>query len=336
MLSIVLSILLAGCGAEGPEGRFERYTGRLEGALDSERPPAATAERFTPPTPPRPGQLQLDLQGSKLDALDFLALSGCEVQVTIGKRNSSLGRMASPSQRLLLELEYLQLAPACVDRLQARGRETLAALLNEAWQQKRGQLPSLIFNATLAGVEYRDFWNAPARLGDYPAQTSSAVISALESINASARRWLAGDYRFDNLAFELLLSEIATGDGGALLKALALQAQALDVSDRLLVARRDHHLARGFVRNPGEKDILRNVVTRFFIGELQPWMVTVDRRRQSLLPAIRELEALLDAVLPGPYREWREARDAALADYAGAPRRHVASIKLLRAVLEQP
>jgi hypothetical protein len=74
------------------------------------------------------------LPPGKLGALDFLAISGCEVQVTIGKRNSSLGRMAKESQRLLLELEYLALAPECIDYQRRQGRSGVADTLEQAWQ----------------------------------------------------------------------------------------------------------------------------------------------------------------------------------------------------------
>lgn len=328
-------MLLAGCTDDSPDARFERYLGRLEHALDGRGDYTPAPDRFSLPTLPRTGQLRLELAGSKLDALDFLALSGCAVQVTIGKRNSSLGRMASASQRLLLELEYLQLAPACVQRLREKGRRELAELLDEAWRQKREQVPALIFNATLGGTEYRDFWQPPARLGDYPAATSSGVLSALEAVNGSVRQWLDGNYRFDNLAFELLLSEVAKGDGGALLKAEALQAGWLATTDAVLAARLQHHRDQGFIRNPNEKDVLKNVVLRFFIGDLQPWLAAVDRRRQSLLPAVRELENLLADALPPAYRTWQAQRDRALTDWSGAPRRHVHNIQALRDVLEE-
>ena len=49
-----------------------------------------------------------------LSLIDFLSLSGCELQANIAKRNTSMGRTASASQRLILDLEFLRLAPACV------------------------------------------------------------------------------------------------------------------------------------------------------------------------------------------------------------------------------
>jgi hypothetical protein len=216
--------LLVGC--EGPEAQYKRYLSRLGHILPEDTP---VTQQPALPEPPDTDQLHLNIPPSSLDTLDFLALSGCAVQATIGKRNSSLGRMASDSQRLLLALEYLQLAPRCITYQRERGATPLADTLQRAWQLQRQQLPALIFNATLGGTEYRALWHTPVSASAYtseeiyPATCSSQVIFALQAINDHARRWLSGDYRADNRAFEILLGEVAASDGGALLQALPSQ-----------------------------------------------------------------------------------------------------------------
>lgn len=174
-----------------------------------------------------PDKIQVELADKSLDSLDFMALSGCAVQITLGKHNSNLGRQASPSQRLLLELEYLLLAPDCIDYQRKQGKEELAATLDTAWQLKRAQLPTRIYNATLAGPEYRQFWRSKREAGSYPEVDSGQVLQSLMDINALARRWLGGDYRADNRAFEILLSEVAGGDGDKLITALDRRYYAL-------------------------------------------------------------------------------------------------------------
>lgn len=320
--TLLLAAVLGACSRGGPGDELERYVNRLEGALDSAAPAARDAD---PLLPPRVGALQLTVPGDSIDALDFLALRGCALQVTVGKRNSSLGRLAAPSQRLLLELEFLRLAPACSEQLRAEGRDELAATLDRAAAAKRERLPARIFNATLGSEEFRAFWRAPAALGSYPAQTSSEPVSALAAIDALAARWLAGDYSADNESFELLLSSVARGDGGALLAALTLQRKALARADGVLARRAaEGPLCPGGLV-PGEVDVLRTVVRKFFVGGVQPWSAAVDRRRQQLLPPLKALEDRLGAVLPPAYVQWRERRDEALAA-AEAPRQHVEAI----------
>ncbi|MEM8564621.1 MAG: DUF3080 family protein, partial [Pseudomonadota bacterium] len=240
-----------------------------------------------------------------------------------GKRNSSLGRLASASQRLLLELEYLQLAPACIDYLRSEGKLQLASTLQEAWQEKRAQLPSLIYNATLASPEFRRFWKTPTGVGDYPANTGSNVLNSMAALNDNVRRWLSDDFTGDNLTLELLLSDILKGDGGALRLALAKQALALEVADGLLSARMDRGPLCAPPLRPAAADIFDTVVEKFFIAGTQPRAAALNRRYHDLYPNIAELEGLLEDTLPASYLSWQQQRDAELTRWIAAPRAHV-------------
>ncbi|TGD71841.1 DUF3080 family protein [Mangrovimicrobium sediminis] len=323
-----LGLLLTACSS-GPDQPLHTYLQRLSRTLDLPAP-AAPEPRLIPRLP-RSGQMRLEVTGDRLGGLDFLDLHGCELQVTVGKRNSSLGRLARDSQLLLLELEYLRLAPACIDQLRAEGEVALAETLATAWEHKRTQLPARIFNATLAGEEYRTLWRPQPATTAYPDNTAGAVIDALAAVDALAARWLAGDYRADNRGFELLLSEIARGDGGQLWSALASQADWLALADAQLAER----AAQGPLCAPRYRhaaaDILPNVVRRFFIDAVQPRAAALGRRYHQLLPPQQALEARLAQVLPDNYQRWRSLREQQLPQLAAAPRRHVDALQALLA-----
>jgi hypothetical protein len=326
---LLCALGLGGCGGSASERAFADYLARLARSLDT---PADA------PLPPRPvdlpgrAALRLELASGELGTLDFLALTGCRVQITIGKRNSSLGRMASASQRLLLALEYLRLAPECIDHLEREERAALAATLRDAWQLHRAQLPALIFNATLGAPEFRQFWRSSGDLGDYPAATSSAVVTALEAISSDTARWLAGDFSADDGGFELQLDAVRRGDGGALMRALALQQAWLQAADELLARHRAERgpLCQGAIR-PAAATVVPTVVRKFFIGGIQPWSAAVNRRQLSLLDPLRALERQLASAAPPAYEQWRLQRERQLADWASAPRQHV---RALQAFLE--
>ena len=208
LLVTLAALALPGCDGDWP--------GLAPGELPRGISPApAGTEAALPP----PSALRLELAGDHLDRLDFLALSGCALQANLGRRSGRLGARARDSQRLLLDLEYLRLAPACIDFQRARGSRALATALEQAGALKRRQLPAAIYNATLGSDEYREFWERPARA---PADESSGAASAgLQAISNQARRWLAGDWRTDNREFEILLGEVGAGAGAALLRAPA-------------------------------------------------------------------------------------------------------------------
>ncbi len=320
-------VLLGGCQAESPEARFHNYLDRLATALSI----AATTPEFTPtPRPPRSGKLRLEIPSDSLDTLDFLALSGCAVQVTIGKRNSSLGRMAKSSQRLLLELEYLRLAPDCISHLRDSSKDTLADLLEQSWRHKQEQLPALIFNATLAADEYRSLWLASPVVADFPKVGSSVAVAALKAVNEQVSRWLSGDYRADNRGFELLLGEVAGGEAGILLKSLSRQGAWLGSADRMLRQR----MASGPLCAPGIRfeaaDILPGVIRKYFIGEIQPQAARMNQRYYDLVPPIADLEAQLASTLPPNYRSWLASRNERFAEVNNAPRLHVEELKAIQ------
>ena len=322
----VFSALLGACSEHGAQARLGNYLQRLSRALDADfKPPTPVPV----PAPPRTPNLQLALEGSRVDGLDFLRLRGCALQTTVARRNSSLGRLAPPSQRLLLELAFLREAPACIDRLRDGGDEALATLLVEAEAQKHRQLPALIFNATLGNREFRDFWRGDDALDNYPEETSSLVVTALERIDTDTRRWLGGDYRADESRFELALSDISRGDGGELLRALQLQSAWLAAANRAL----DQRLSRGELCRegllPGAAPILRSVVKQYFIAGIQPWSTGLNQRYHELLTPLQSLEQQLEAVLPDSYRQWRTRLAAILARGRAAPRQHVRGLQTL-------
>ena len=200
---------LAGCQPTGPDSSFEIYLHKLGTALSTASPAHKTTD--LPPLP-RADDLKLEVSSDVDGGIDFLDLSGCAVQSTFIKQNSSLGRQAKPSQRLLLELEYLRLAPPCINRLRNKKNTALAETLEQAWRSGRQQLPALILNATLGSDEYRAFWLTAPAPGGYPRVDPEVAAAALQSINHHVVRLLNGDYQAHNRNFELLLSEVAGGE----------------------------------------------------------------------------------------------------------------------------
>lgn len=317
--------LLAGCAEKSPDTPFEVYLDRLGRTLDVKVESPATHRAI--PRSPRPGKLRLEIPTDKLGTLDFMDLRGCELQVTIGKTNSSLGRLARDSQKLLLALEYLQLAPTCIATLQANGDLELANKLRQAQAQKMAVLPALVFNATLASEEFQALWRPTPVTSDYPANTSSAVISALSSISESANRWLSGNHEADNLEFELLLSEVSRGDAGQLWRALAHQGQWLDAANTMLAQRlQQGPLCQPNLRPPAA-DILPNVVRKYFVDAIQPRAAVLGRRYHQVLPPVLALEKQLHTSLPSHYLSWSEGRNSALDALTDKPKQHVRQLQ---------
>ncbi|MEL0163074.1 MAG: DUF3080 family protein, partial [Halieaceae bacterium] len=87
-------LLLSSC-EQAPSGvnALETYIARLSGATEVAAEPLTSTHRWEPP---KASQSAIPA-AEQIDLIDFLSLSGCERQVNLGRRNSQLGRSASPS-----------------------------------------------------------------------------------------------------------------------------------------------------------------------------------------------------------------------------------------------
>ena len=331
---ILLSLLLlTSCGqSDSGLAHLNEYLSRLSTVtgmpLESQAPPRLT---LTPPLPKKAAPASTQ----QIDLIDFLSLTGCSLQVNLGRRNTQLGRTASPSQRLLLDLEFLDLAPACIDLLESRGDTALAATIKIASDDRKQALPSAVFDAVLLGAEWRAFWHSDPILGDYPRQTSSLVEHTVTSLSAMTARWLGGDWSADNRAFELLLSEVRTGDGGELLLATSQLVWALERANALLTTAQSQHPFCPFGQPTERSRALNQVVKQFFVAKVQPWVVGLRRRAELIHGPTQRLETVLAGSVTQSYQDWVVARDALLLELTHMTRQHVQAVQATLASCQQ-
>jgi hypothetical protein len=326
--AMFLFLAVAGCSPYSPETLLLDYQNRLARTLDTKG--SATSLPQSSWTKPRPEQLQIALADLSVDGLDFLSLSGCALQITVGKRNSSLGKLAPPSQRLLLELEFLRLAPDCIAQLQVEsGNEALISALEEATALKRRQLPARIFNALLAGPEWHAFWQVQSISEDYPSgNTSSDLLTTIEALNVSVQRWLNGNYEADGMLFEARLNQLRAGDGGTLIT-------AAELTQRYFLDWRNLMHSSPYWQEPCDRfytdkqTILRTVASRYFAGGVQAWLAPIASRSNSIELAVGELETTLKDVMPEDYKVWLKQRDVLLGGFKTHPRQHVEDLQRL-------
>lgn len=319
-------LLLTGCGDTGSAPQnLQEYLNRLSTITGMPLPagPSPQNESLALPhdpilNPPAPSQINL---------IEFLSLSGCELQVNLGRRNTQLGRTASPSQRLLLDLEFLDLAPGCITLLQERGDTELANTLEQASKKRMDLLPMSLYQSILQGPEWQLFWERPTALGDYPASTSSIIAESLSRLIDLSVAWLAGDWSASNREFELLLSDLRAGDGGPLLLAHYRASSALRRATEMLKGMQSTAPLCPYGQPTDRSRALEQVVARFLVGGVQPWLVTLRQRKELLLPPIKKLEQSLASELTDDYRHWMATRDTVLDGLNAVTRSHIAQIQ---------
>ena len=322
---LLLVILLSGCEPSGPAGDLEEYLGDLERVLEqgAHRPVDYPVLRM-----PAVRDLLSPVDEDSIDVLDFLRLRSCKLHQLVAERNSVLGKLAEPSQRLIYELKFLDAAEDCLATL-VKDQPELAMALREVVTRKQAQLPTVIFAATLGGDEFRKFWQPGNEALPDTVITGGTLIPVISELSKQVRQWLDGNYAVDGARLEALLDVIRRGDGGMQLKAWLLIESRLDVATGVLNDRLQRQpLCFEGMQTP-TANIFEGVVKEMLIGRIQPFVARLNSRYYELLPGVQGLEQSLASAEPAPYTEWREQRDADLERARAALPRHVTALNVL-------
>ncbi|CAA0082936.1 Uncharacterised protein [Zhongshania aliphaticivorans] len=326
--TLIFALLLAGCTDRGElESNWQDYISRLSRVLDRD---AGTAGFDSSLHFPRPRDLALTFETSNIDLLDFLRLRRCALRETIAQRNSILGRHGDASAKLIFDLRFLNEAEDCIQILNSDGKNSLATQLREAVNLKRRELPSRIFLASIAGAEFREFWQAPPDLRAYPNDGKDPSIAALARWQYWQQQWLSGNWQHNADDVLLTLGEIRLGGGGALLRAQQLNTHELARASEIIKQRLN---GRPLCLKPSPTaaaEQFRNVLSSRFISRIQTQASLINQHQYALLEQILAIENTLFSAMttekiavPAAYLTWVKQRDELLEKATQAQRQHV-------------
>jgi len=319
--AILVLMFLQGCSHPSIGDQIQNYQEKLARVLDEDLP---GSEPETLPSLPRARALRLEFSEESLNLLEFFQLMDCELHELIADHNSSLGRLATPSQELVYQLRFLDAAQSCISQI-TEDQPELAETLRLVTENKRQQLPGYIWQATLGGKEFRSFWQPG--YNDYIADELSEVDLALSRLNHLVTRWINGNYEVDSKELETLLGTLRQGDGGRLVAAWQQAASGLNGASAILEARLDRKPLCFPQMVTSKADIFRNVVMGDFIGQIQPVVAKMNRRYYSGFRIVEAMETILAAAEPQAYRAWRLHRNNKLKEARAAVPAHVAALE---------
>lgn len=309
------------------EASWQDYLSRLSRVLDRDisRVPSGDVLHF-----PRTRDIAMTFAPSNIDILDFLRMRRCALRETIAQRNSILGRHGDESAKLIFDLRFLNEAKVCIQLLKDDGNDSLASQLSDAVTLKRQELPSRIFAAGIAGDEFREFWQRPPDLRDYPTSGEDPSIAALARWQRWQHQWLAGDWEHNANDVLTTLGEIRMGGGGLLLKAEELNTRELRAAANLIDQRVS---GRALCLKPSPTtpaQQFRNVLGSRFIGVIQQQASLINQHKYGLLDNIDTIENELFSAMaaqqievPVAYLNWLKQRTELLANGTLAHQRHV-------------
>lgn len=323
-LACLLLLVAASSGCTSVNDQLDDYQARLSRVLEEQ-----TAPQSVNRVPRRPVQHnRLPLPQADINLLELLRLDDCRIGLTVAQKNSSLGRVALPSQQFLMELELLTHGPACVTALEAAGDAALAAKLASALTQKQAARLHYWWNAWPGSDEWQQFSGSHTPL-DWMAQEPAALESTLLALDFALAQagQLQRDERLaalqDSAMLEMQLQQLGQGKllGRWLSSAYAL-IPALHQSAALL----EQRLQRGGLCPAGKPTasakILQNVFVKLYAGQVQPYLALTDRVGRELLPRLQQL-ALFMPEAPAGFSDWLAELQRIRSELAQANQRHV-------------
>lgn len=229
--------------------------------------------------------MQQDIPPLHINVLAFWDTRHCELFTIISERNSILGRVQAPTQRWRFEARLLGAIEACLSH--PLTDDELAETL-KIWQhEKEKEWPLAVWNGTLAAPEVRQLfqaahesWGADALPGLHQ------TLDDLRILTGWATQWPTLDLPV-NEEFEATYQRLGHYN------VVGQWHRSVQVSMAGLTAG-NARLAQGIAENrlcpqgrPTQRsETANNVLVLFFIGEVQPYLATLNRMGEELLPAL--------------------------------------------------
>lgn len=302
LIAPLACLYLAGCAPDsGVPDMMDEYVVSVADALEL-RPELSDIDPVA--QIPRRRERVLDMPDLDMGMLDFLSLYGCELQYVVGERNSIMGRVMQPLNRLRYEARFIRSAEACIPQTD---REGMQEELEDAISHKVKTLPIAIWNATWGVEEIERLFTLSQ--GYYPGDSDDKPLLELSSgvrrLNQTVRGLLGGNAN-ESLDYVGGVHQLwqAEHRAGQLLNSARLVTARLDDATALLIARLE-----GEPLCPGQEvdappAALVETYTNDFGGNVEAYLDSIAQARASLIQPLDTLAVLQSEIMPSAFRKW--------------------------------
>ena len=294
-----LSLLLNACSV-GATAELQDYAKRVARVLEQPLPQlqVETLQRQAV----QDNRLALE-QNGELNLLEFLRLNRCALGHTVAQQNSSLGKVALPSQQLHFTRDFVQQAPACIELLQDE-QPKLASALAQARQQKIELRMAYWWNAWIGSQEWQAFTAiaaAPLEMTEEQPAHINHSLAALDYALAQGQRWQQQAFEYDEAVMEAHLQQLLLGETlGRWQRALVLQTATLNQVASMLERRYQQKSLCATSSQHQSVTILQTVFRKYYLGKVQPYL---SRSRRLEPPVLAHSRAMPDS--------WHQSGNAA-------------------------
>ncbi|MDO6825629.1 DUF3080 domain-containing protein [Marinobacter sp. 1_MG-2023] len=333
--SCVILLLLAGCNPFSEvRPMMDEYVERVSRVLDTE--PEYSRIPATDQMPRRRNRV-LPMPELELSMLDFLSLYGCELQYVVGEKNSVMGKVMQPLNRLRYEVRFIRAAGDCLKTVE---NDELQEVLEKAISSKRETLPIAVWNATW-GVEEVETLFTLAK-GEYPITADdplSDLARDVRQLNGSVAVLMEQDLEVD-LGFwgDVHQRWQAEYRAGQLINSARLVTARLGDATGIIRQRLDSRPLCLNGKPNNQSDIVQSMFFSIYIEKVQPYLADLRRARTDLIKPLSELATMQADVMPDQFRVWYQSalaldgRESVWASLDAAVNTHT---KAWQALLEQ-
>lgn len=301
-LVFCLLIILSGCGGtRSPEKFLSQLLDRIANVTELTLNPMDRTNVL--PSYPRPRDLMLSVEDIRVGFATYIGLGRCGLVGEVSARNSSLGKLQSPTARLLYERRFLYQLKSCIQDLKQSNKEDQKKFLAEVQSiadRKTAILPTVFWNATFGSPEFRVLLSTHAK--PLPMRSEVSATDLVAAMGFISRQAPEHQVDQDPIAESTLESRYYVLQSsrliGQLLQGMVVTTDYMVRGSELLETVAEERRICPMGRKTVKGDYLFNVFEKFYIGEAQPYISLIHTQTRPLVEVIRELVAKQTTEIP--------------------------------------
>lgn len=282
--TLVACLLLTAC-SDKPTDINEQYQQRLAIALDNPLPDTTKLTNLKL-VPIRYNDEPATSQ--QLSIVQLAQLSHCKLNTLIAEHNSQLGRVATAAGQLTYQIQFIQLAPSCLEKLNPESKSYQA--IQRELASKKQQLLKQFNHLLYKDQELKRSW----QLTSYALNTNLAGLVetelALQDLLTLKQQIIQQQYtQIDSQALYPLLSVLRKFNFNQALVSAVRQQTYYNHSTSRYLASIDLSALCNPLKNKRQAQIVSNVFKKYYLAQLQPYQAQLSGALERLMPLYQQL-----------------------------------------------
>ncbi|MDI3325355.1 DUF3080 family protein [Pontibacterium granulatum] len=284
LILLPLLLLLSGCDRGSPKYLLEDYMSRVSNTIEQDIDTKLETNEEIPLFPRKRERIKQteEIRQGLIEVLDLKYCAG--MLHLIAQRNSNLGRVMQPSQKMAYEIRFFSHLESCKDKLEQDSSQPqqLRKQLDAIYQIKARNLKSEIWNGIYGADEFAaNFSRSEDAITTEGESGFGATKSAINALTQLAAISPESAGQFDLIKLSKLEDSYkvlhANRYGSRLLKSLLLLSETMERTSTAIHARLDKRPFCFPGHQTQKRDILHNVFIKYYSQRFQPYLSRVHR-----------------------------------------------------------